>query len=107
MLELDEELRRRLLVRHALIVDEDGDEVFAGLTVSESVFYLEFVEHPDLSSTTAEKMLYLQLKHRHLVARCSYLSICLRSADYEGEPSNDAHEDGADFTSVSVREQFR
>lgn len=39
MLELDEGLRRRLLARRALIVDEDGDEVFAGLTVSESVFY--------------------------------------------------------------------
>lgn len=83
MLQLDEELRRRLLARQALIIDEDGDEVFLGLTVSESVFYLSFTEHPDLHTTMAEKMLYLQLQHRHLKSRCSFLSMCVRAgADF-------------------------
>lgn len=77
MLNLDEDMRRHLLARHALALDEDGDEVFLGLTVSESVFYSEYKEHPDLPSTTVEKMLYLQLKHRHLMARCAFLSMCL------------------------------
>jgi len=79
MLNLDDELRCRLLALHALTVDEDGDEVFAGLTVSESVFYLAFTEHPDLPSTTAERMLFLQLKERHLLARRFLLSLYLGS----------------------------
>lgn len=83
MLNLDGELRQRLLARQALTVDEDGDEVFLGLTVSESVFYFEFTKHPDLRTTMAEKMLYLQLQHRHLMARCSFLSMCVRAgADF-------------------------
>lgn len=73
MLDLDDARRSELLLRGALTVDDDGDEVLVGLTLAESHFYLTFEEHPVETHDTGETSLYYQLKHKHLAARSATL----------------------------------
>ncbi|NGZ86218.1 hypothetical protein [Duganella aceris] len=69
MLALQEIARSRLRLMGALAVDREGEEVLAGLSVAESVFFLSFNDEPDDGNETAENLLFLSLQHRHLVAR--------------------------------------
>lgn len=73
MLDLDDARRSELILRGALTIDDDGDEVLAGLTLAESHFYLVFEEHPVETHDTGETSLYYQLKHKHLAARAATL----------------------------------
>lgn len=73
MLMLDTVKRAALLQKEAIWVDADGDEVLAGLTLSESHFFLAYEEHPVEAHPPPETAMYLQLKHKHLVARSSAL----------------------------------
>jgi hypothetical protein len=73
MLNLNDGQRSELLLRGALTVDEDGDEVLLGLTLAESHFFLTFEEQPVETHATGETVLYYQLKHKHLAARSAAL----------------------------------
>lgn len=85
MLNLNETLRDRLLATGALVVDEDGDEVLAGLTVAESKFFLFYEIDPRDGYASAETNLYFELRHKHLVARCERLHLSLAPPDLPGE----------------------
>lgn len=69
MLTLNDELRTRLRALHALTINDEGGEIFVGLTVAESIFYLAHIAQPDRDTSAAEQTLYLQLRHKHLLAR--------------------------------------
>lgn len=73
MLHLNDVRRSELLLRGALTVDDDGDEVLVGLTLAESHFYLTFEEHPVETHESGETALYYQLKYKHLAARSAVL----------------------------------
>jgi hypothetical protein len=70
ILNLTDVQRSELVLRKALTVDDDGDEVLVGLTFAESKFFLAFEEYPVEIHATGETVLYYQLKHNHLKA-CS------------------------------------
>ena len=74
----------RLQSQQALRFDEDGFEILVGLTVAESSFNLLHAEHPGELTTAAEKTLYLQLRHKHLIARSAPFIGPIESAS--GEP---------------------
>ncbi len=87
MLELDDMARTRLLASGALTVDAGGDEVFVGLTVAESDFFLSFEPVAGNGHDSAENTLYLTLKHKHLVARHgALLAGCWQPTSAENEP---------------------
>lgn len=67
MLNLTESSRRFLTAVGGLSLDESGDEILIGLTVSESDFYLKYRDDPrePLSKTRQ----YYRLMELHLVAR--------------------------------------
>jgi hypothetical protein len=73
MLKLDDAMRQKLIVKHALAIDQHGDEVLLGLNQSESHFFLAFEEDPVESHPTGEIALYFLLKHKHLKARTELL----------------------------------
>lgn len=74
-LDLDDDSRKRLRAIQALTTDVDGDEVFLGLTYSESVFYLMQSQRPRSELDSSELWLYLQITDRHLKARLGNLVI--------------------------------
>jgi len=73
MLDIDATTRAKLRASGSLVLDQDGDEVFAGLTLAESLFFWEWEKDPDDGHASAEAALYLELKHKHLVARSAGL----------------------------------
>lgn len=81
MLDLDDTTRTRLRAKGTLIVDDEGDEVLAGLTVAESQFLLLFEQHPSVGFASAESSLYFHLKHKHLMARCARIHRAMAQLD--------------------------
>jgi len=73
MLKMDDDKRASLVQKGALEIDGDGDEVLTGLSLAESHFFLVYEEHPAETHSAAETAVYLQLKHKHLVARTAPL----------------------------------
>jgi hypothetical protein len=73
MLDIDDATRARLRASGALVVDQDGEEVYAGLTLAESQFFVRWEKDPGVGHASAEAVLYLDLKHKHLVARSAGL----------------------------------
>jgi len=73
MLDIDATTRAKLRASGSLVLDQDGDEVFAGLSLAESLFFWEWEKDPDDGHASAEAALYLELKHKHLVARSAGL----------------------------------
>jgi hypothetical protein len=73
MLDIDDATRARLRASGVVVVDQDGEEVYAGLTFEESQFFLKWEKDPDVDHASAEATRYLALKHKHLVARSAGL----------------------------------
>lgn len=63
--------KERLLLQSfgALSHDSDGDEILIGLTPAESTFVVEYRHSSGSEFSPAEKILYLELSQRHLLAR--------------------------------------
>ncbi|WP_377705270.1 hypothetical protein [Pseudoduganella sp. UC29_71] len=79
MLDLSTQERGLLIRLGALIVDAEGEEVLAGLTVAESNFLVAQRSGPILAAEQAEHWLYQQILEAHLRARLALLS---RRLDY-------------------------
>jgi hypothetical protein len=75
ILDSDDDSRKWLRAIQALTTDVDGDEVFLGLTYSESVFYLKQSQRLRSELDSSELWLYLQITDRHLKARLGNLVI--------------------------------
>lgn len=73
ILDLDKDSRKRLRTINALTTDVNGDEVFVGLTYSESLFYLKQSLRPRSELDSSELLLYLQITDRHIKARLGNL----------------------------------
>lgn len=76
MIDLEEDERNYLLEMRALTTNAKGEEIFAGLTVEESVFYachIKKVSAGDIA-TSAERDRYLLLNHKHEAVRRSIIS---------------------------------
>ncbi len=71
MLKLLDTERPYLASSCALVINEEGHECLAGLTVAESNFFLEFHRggYPAASADSAELFLYLNLFRIHEAAR--------------------------------------
>ena len=69
MLNLSDLSRRFLTTAGALARDENGDETLAGLTVSESDFFLMYQEQSDSYERLSKMPRFQQLMERHLSAR--------------------------------------
>lgn len=52
----------------ATTINDEGDEVLAGLTVFESQFFLSFNQAPNDGHSIAESNLFVHLRRRHIVA---------------------------------------
>ena len=73
MLDIDDAQRSDLLLKGALTVDQDGDEVLTGLSLAETYLFLTFESHATAELSPTEVGHYLQLKHKHLAARAALL----------------------------------
>ena len=73
MLKLNDQTRARLTAAGAIQCDADGEEVFAGLTPSESAFVLSCGQEAPSARDPGDAFLFHQLKHRHLAARLDQL----------------------------------
>lgn len=63
--------KERLLLQSfgALAHDSDGEEILVGLTPAESVFVVHYGHASGGEFSPAEKILYLELSQKHLLAR--------------------------------------
>ena len=69
MLEISQPARKRLELSGALDVDDEGQEVFLGLTLAESRFLLICIQQPSHKLDPGEDFLCQQLQMRHVQAR--------------------------------------
>jgi hypothetical protein len=69
MLEISQLARKRLTLDYALDVDDDGQEIFVGLTVAESRFMVICIQQAAHRLSLGEDFLYQQLKARHVKMR--------------------------------------
>ena len=69
MLNINHKTRVLLRAMGALQINEDGDEVLAGLTLSESNFMLAVGQQEPQARDAGDMFLTNQLRHRHLEAR--------------------------------------
>ena len=69
MLNLSDLSRRFLTTAGALAREENGDETLAGLTVSESDFFLMYHDQSDAHERFSKMPRFQQLMERHLSAR--------------------------------------
>jgi hypothetical protein len=73
MLDLENNVRTKLVAGGALTINDEGNEVFAGLDVPESEFFLKWEKEAGDGYGTADASIYMKLKHKHLLARSSAL----------------------------------
>ena len=73
MLNINHKTRILLRAMGALEVNDDGDEVLAGLTLSESNFMLAIGQQEPQERDAGDMFLTNQLRHRHLEARLQQL----------------------------------
>jgi hypothetical protein len=73
LLELTEEERALLLAVDALVIDEAGRECFRGLTISESLEFLE-LRRLGLANGDADFMRLIELGDRHAASQVRNLS---------------------------------
>jgi hypothetical protein len=59
MLDLENTLRTKLRASGALIIDDEGDEIFAGVNAADSKFFLDLEKAPVHGHATAEAAPYL------------------------------------------------
>jgi len=69
LLNLSDLSRRFLTSAGALASDADGEEILAGLTVSESDFFLMFQDQADAHERFYKMPRFQLLMERHLIAR--------------------------------------
>ena len=69
MLNLSDLSRQFLIRAGALTVNDNGEEVLAGLTVQESDFFLRYQERSDPRERPIKVRQYTELMERHLAAR--------------------------------------
>lgn len=69
MLSIAISVRAWLTALGCLETDDEGDEVLAGLTVSESSFFVRHQLRAASMSGDAERFIFEQLKQRHLAAQ--------------------------------------
>lgn len=69
MLDLDDKTLATLRASGALTIDQDGEWVLVGLTRAESEFFLLFEQDPGDGDASSGNNLYLELRHKHLLAR--------------------------------------
>lgn len=74
MLDLTDALRSYLQQTGALLFDQDGQEILAGLTHAESNFIIRYARAPG-EVPIAERRLYYQLNELHLKARLRNLQL--------------------------------
>jgi len=69
MLNLSDRSRSFLTSAGALAVDENGDEILIGLTVSESDFFMMYQDQSDAKQRFHKMLQFQRLMDRHLAAR--------------------------------------
>ncbi|RRN55987.1 hypothetical protein EIM48_10035 [Pseudoxanthomonas sp. SGNA-20] len=76
MIDLEEDERNYLLEMRALTTNANGEEVFAGLTVDESVFYASYIKRARAGdiATPVETDRYILLNHKHETVRRGIIS---------------------------------
>lgn len=88
MFSIPEHLRKNLLAKGALVRNDEGDIVFAGLTPAESNFYADYSRRALNEISSDERNLYRQLHLRHLSARLESLETQKKNYPYSNPPAS-------------------